>query len=359
MSKGNFLNIQWSILTPSIVLVVLGLTTLFSVNISFFKSQLIFLIISIFAYVFFCNVNYKIIQMYSLPIYIFSLIILFIVLILGIESRGAMRWIDVFGIRVQFSELLKPFLAISFSFFLSKSNNSFKNFLQAFIFLFLVVFLIFAQPDLGNAVIYIIVALSVLIVVGFPYLWFVFGGIASVVFLPVFWHFLHGYQKQRIFTFFSPSNDPLGTSYNAIQSIVSVGSGMVSGKGLGEGTQSMLRFLPERHTDFIFATFSEEFGLIGALVLILTFSFLLYKLYSVFEDSNERFCKIFVVCSFFLILVQFFVNIGMNIGLLPVVGVTLPFVSYGGSSLLSNFILLGLVSSINSSLKSKNVLEIK
>jgi rod shape determining protein RodA len=139
-----------------------------------------------------------------------------------------------------------------------------------------------------------------------------------------------------------------------------VGSGMLLGRGLGQGTQSVLKFLPERHTDFIFATSTEELGFIGALVILLIFGILLYKIFQIFLKSNEPFARIFALTSFFIILVQFFINVGMNIGIVPIVGVTLPFVSYGGSSLLSNFILIGFLSAISmGENREKDVLEIR
>lgn len=344
---------------PIVILVILGLTTLFSINFSLFKSQLIFFIVSLFAYVFICNVDYKILKLYSIHIYIFSIIILFFVLILGIESRGATRWIDIFGLRIQFSEFLKPFLAVSLSSFLTSRNAQFKTFIYAVFLIIPVVLLILVQPDLGNALIYVSVSFLTFMVFGFSLLFFILGFFVMAAFSPIFWKLMHEYQRQRFLTFLNPSADPLGVSYNAIQSVVAVGSGMFLGKGLGEGTQSILRFLPERHTDFIFATYVEEFGFLGGIVLILVFCYLLYQMILIFQSSKEQFYKIFISCSFFLILVQVFFNIGMNIGLIPVVGVTLPFISYGGSSLLSNFILLGLISSIKSTLKDRNVLEIR
>ncbi len=222
-----------------------------------------------------------------------------------------------------------------------------------------VILLIFIQPDLGNAVLYLFAFLLTLLVVGFPLYLFVIGLLGIFLTFPLLWHLLRTYQKQRILSFLHPSSDPLGTSYNAVQSVIAVGSGQFLGKGFSEGTQSGLRFLPERHTDFIFATLSEGLGFVGSLVIIAAFAVLLYKIYTIFNNTDDRFCKIFIASSFFLLLLQFFVNVGMNIGLVPIVGVTLPFVSYGGSSLLSNFIILGLLSSIATSRRERRVLEIR
>lgn len=359
MNKSNLWNIDLGLLLPVAVLLILSLTTLFSVSFDLFKNQLIFSVIAIGSFLLFSQVNYKVAKLYGTPIYIVSLVLLVLVLLLGIESRGAIRWIEVLGFRIQFSEVLKPFLAISLASYLAEiKNSSLTQLLRAFLFLLIVSFLIFLQPDLGSAIIYIMVAIFTFIFLGFPFRYFLTGILCFVALTPVVWRFLHDYQRQRILTFINPTKDPLGTSYNAIQSIIAVGSGMFLGKGLGQGTQSRLSFLPERHTDFIFATISEQLGFVGSVLILVAFGFLLYKIYNIFQNCDDSFSKIFSATAFFIILIQFFINIGMNIGILPIVGVPLPFVSYGGSSLLSSFILLGLLSSVNKGEKEKKVLEI-
>ncbi len=358
MNRRSFFNIDWGLLSPVIVLVILSLTSLFSMDFSLFKSQLIFFIIGIFAFLFFSQTNYKTVKFYALPIYVISILLLVIVLIIGVETRGSVRWLDFFGFRMQFSEIIKPFLAISLSSYLASRNNySLKTLLLATCFLMPIIFLIFLQPDLGNALIYSMATITTFVVFGFPLRFFFSGLIFLSILFPILWKLLHDYQKQRILTFFNP-NDPLGLSYNAIQSVIAVGSGMLFGRGLGLGTQSGLRFLPERHTDFIFATLSEELGMVGAILIVITFVYLLYKIFKIFLNQEDLFSKTFSIITFSLIFFQFFVNIGMNIGILPIVGITLPFVSYGGSSLLSNFILLGILSAMNSPKESK-ILEIK
>lgn len=358
--KGNIWNIDLGLIIPIFVLLILSLTVLFSLNINLFRNQLIFALVGIFAYLFFSQVNYKIIQFYATPIYIASIILLILVLILGIESRGAIRWIEIAGFRIQFSEILKPFLAISLSSYLvNRKNYSFTSFLFVIFFLFVISALIFFQPDLGSALIYILVTILTLIFFGFPIRFFMAGLAFFALSLPLIWTVFRDYQKDRILTFLNPTKDPLGTSYNAIQSIIAVGSGMLVGRGLGQGTQSGLYFLPERHTDFIFATISEQLGFVGSFLILICFTFLLYRIFKIFLNCEDPFCKIFSAVSFFIILVQVFLNVGMNTNLLPVVGVTLPFISYGGSSLLSSFILLGLISSVEKSAKEPEVLEIR
>jgi rod shape determining protein RodA len=360
MNKKFFFGIDWYLILPVIVLVSISLVTLFSLNISLFKSQLMFLIVSIFAFIFFSEVNYKIIKIYATPIYILSIAIFILIFILGVESRGAIRWIDFLGFRFQFSEILKPFLAISFASYLIENRQyNFRSLVNILIFLSPVVLLIFFQPDLGTALLYSGTVFTTLIFIGFSLKYFIGLLLPFLALVPIFWNFLRDYQKQRVLTFIDPASDPLGTSYNVIQSVIAVGSGMIIGKGLGQGTQSGLRFLPERHTDFIFASISEQLGFIGAVIILFSFAFFLYKIYSIFSNSGDKFTRVFSAIVFFSFLIQIFVNIGMNIGMVPIVGVTLPFVSYGGSSLLSSFIFLGFLSSINKASKNNEVLEIR
>ena len=359
MNKSFFGNVDWGLIAPVFVLVALSLATIFSIDIALFKNQLIFLSLSILVFLFFSQADYKIIQHYSLPIYVISIILLLLVLGFGFESRGAARWFEIFGFRVQFSELIKPFLAIALSSFLTnKENYSLRFSFLSICFMLPIASLIFFQPDLGNALIYIFVTFLTLIFFGFPLRLFFVSVVLFIASLPIVWGFLHQYQKQRILTFLHPK-DPLGSSYNAIQSSIAIGAGMLVGRGFGQGTQSALEFLPERHTDFIFATLAEELGFIGAVVVLLCFAFILCRIFLIFSRSEDPFCKLFCVVAFFLILSQFFINIAMNSGFLPIVGISLPFVSYGGSSLLSNFILLGLISSIGRNVVSRKVLEIK
>lgn len=359
MRTRTHFNIDWQLIIPAIVLCVFSLTTLFSLNVNLFRSQLVYLIISFLVFLFFSQSHTKIIQAYGFQIYVLSLILLFLILFIGMESRGATRWLNFFGLQIQFSEILKPFLALALSSFIIQKGISFKTFLSTFCFFAPVGFLIYLQPDLGNALLYGLILLFTLLSLGFPLLWFILGSAPLILLTPFIWHFLRDYQKQRLLTFIQSSQDPLGTSYNAIQSIIAVGSGMLVGRGLSEGTQSGLRFLPERHTDFIFATLSESLGFVGSIIILTLFVFLLYRIFSIYQNSHDPFGKTFSLCAFYIILIQMFINIGMNIGILPIVGVTLPFVSYGGSSLLANFILLGFLSSIQRDIHKESALEIR
>lgn len=205
--------------------------------------------------------------------------------------------------------------------------------------------LIFKQPDLGTSLVYIAMWISMMVMGGFP-LPILFGGTAvGVVGFPLIWRILAQYQKDRILTFLDPMMDPRGAGYNAIQAMIAVGSGELFGRGLGLGTQSHLRFLPEYFTDFMFATLVEELGFIGGAVLLLLYTFLLWRLlYSLIKGAiNNRLAVIYAIGLLTMLLTQIVINTGMNMGIVPVTGITLPLVSYGGSSLLSIALSFGIL----------------
>jgi rod shape determining protein RodA len=359
-TKFSLPKLDWWLLTPALLLVTVGLLTLSSLSMSYFVSQLVFTVGCLVIVLVLSRVDVPFLKDFGWIFYIGSLILLLVVFIVGIESHGATRWIDVFGVRLQFSELCKPPLALCLAGFLSNTDNrSLKSYFLVGILLFPVFFLIFFQPDLGNAMIYLLVTLITMLIFGYPLRWFLISAIPVVIASPFLWGHLHDYQRQRLLTFLDPASDPRGDSYNVMQAIIAVGSGGWMGKGFGAGTQSGLRFLPERHTDFIFATISEGLGFFGTVIVVLCFFFLCFRIYKIIQNSESTFEKLFAVCAFGFFLVHFFINAGMNAGIMPVVGVTLPFVSYGGSSLLSNFIFLGLLSNISVSQKRENVLEIR
>lgn len=352
--------VNLSILLPSMLLVLISISTFYSIDQLLFRQQLIFFIISIVIYLLFLNIDYRIFGLYSRYVYIVILFLFIVIFLLGAEARGAVRWLEIFGLRLQFSEIGKPFLIIFFAEFLSKNESkSLSKFVKAFLLLIPFFLLALKQPDLGNAMIYFVVLVLMLFSYGFPIRYFVSLGIVLALPVPIFFQILHEYQKQRILSFFNIFSDPLGSSYNAIQSIISVGSGGLTGKGLGQATQSVLQFLPERHTDFIFATIAESLGLIGGLIILLLYFFLLYRMLEISRDLNDEFSKLIMSGFFSLFLIHIFFNIGMNIGIFPIVGITLPFLSYGGSSLLTNFILLGIISSISFESKVKHSIEIR
>lgn len=360
MHKFSINRLDISLLAPAMFLVLISLSVFYSMDKIIFRQQLFLLILSLFFYIIFLNINYRFFVLYSNHIYLIILLILSLLLIMGIEARGAVRWIELFGIRFQFSEIVKPFFIMIFASFLSQTQDkSLMKFIKCLLLLVPIVILTVKQPDLGNAIIYFSVAFFMLFMYRFPVPYFLILILFLIIPIPFFFALLHEYQRLRILSFFNYSSDPFGSSYNAIQSLISIGSGGLTGKGLGQATQSVLRFLPERQTDFIFAAALESLGFIGSILIFLCFFFLLYKIYKISKVAKDEFCYLFICGFYFLLLIHTFFNIGMNIGILPIVGITLPFVSYGGSSLLSNFIILGILSSVNFDSKNRFSMEIK
>ncbi|KKU46453.1 MAG: Rod shape-determining protein RodA [Microgenomates group bacterium GW2011_GWA2_46_7] len=292
--------------------------------------------------------------------YVMALILLLSTLIFGETIRGSTRWILLGGFQFQAGELSKPLLVLSLAYSLYHFPlNSLKNFGINLLLFLLPAFLIFRQPDLGTALVISSIFAVQLFVAGLP--WWFFGLVGSIT--AVFWRYLprllHSYQLERLTTFIDPYRDPLGSGYNVIQSVIAVGSGGLLGKGLGHGTQSHLRFLPERHTDFIFASLAEELGLIGSLLVIFCLGALLYRLLYLATHAQSRFSRFVYLGSFGYLAFQTFVNIGMNIGVAPVTGVTLPLISYGGSSILATAITLGIVSSLARTKPEASLLQIR
>lgn len=360
MHKFSINRLELPLILPAILIVAIALSSFYSIDFNIFKQQFVFLLVSIVVYLIFLNIDYKLFGIYSKFLYVGMIASLLLLFIIGIEARGAVRWLDVFGIRIQFSEIIKPFFIIFIAQFLTKDDSrSFKKFILALLFTLPIFFLTLKQPDLGNALVYLFTVLFMLFVYGFPFSYFVGLITPVVVSFPLIFNVLHDYQKERLLTFVNPTRDPFGTSYNVVQSLISIGSGGFFGKGFGQATQSILMFLPERHTDFIFATISENLGFVGALFLISLYVFLLYRIYKISENVSDEFPRMILLGSYFLLLVHLFLNIGMNIGIVPIVGITLPFASYGGSSLLTCFIILGIVSSIKFDYKKRRSLEIR
>ncbi len=263
---------------------------------------------------------------------------------LGPEVRGAHRWIFFGTWQIQPSELLKPFFLLGFAWFMSQFSPRRLKYLPLHLGLFLVpAILVFRQPDLGTSLIYSGFWLSMIFAAGLP-IWIITLGLGGIALIsPALWHLLADFQKSRILTFLHPTLDPRGAGYNALQSMIAVGSGQLFGRGLGRGTQSHLRFLPEFHTDFIFATLVEELGFFGGLTLLTGYGLLLMRLLlPIFRaETQDKFSFIITFGVFGLILGQTFINAGMNMGILPITGITLPFVSYGGSSMLALFAAFG------------------
>lgn len=326
-----------------LLVLVLGIVTVWSTAPELFFTQLSFVIAGIIIVFLLSRFDSEVFFSISNFLYIASILLLILTMVVGKNIRGSVRWIDLGIFNLQTSEIVKPFLAIFYASYLSR--HTLKKWLDILKFLFISiipVLLIITQPDLGSALTLAILPLALLVFTGHLKKLLIIGAIFLSLIIPFESKILKPYQRQRLETFVNPYKDPQGAGYNVIQATIAVGSGGIFGKGVKLGTQSHLSFLPERHTDFIFASFVEEFGLVGA-IFLLTSYFIIFKTCltsgKVLKDSRASILSlsIFTIISF-----QTIVNIGMNLGVMPVTGITLPLFSYGGSSLLSFAILIGL-----------------
>lgn len=275
---------------------------------------------------------------WAVPVFVIGLLMLVAVLLFGHVGKGAQRWLDLGFMKFQPSEVMKLIVPIMIAWFISQDNLPVKisTVVFAFILVLIPTLLIAKQPDLGTSLLIASSGIFVIFLAGAS--WKLIGiciGLASA-FAPVLWVFLmKDYQKQRVMTFLNPEQDPLGSGYHIIQSKIAIGSGGFEGKGYLQGTQSQLEFLPERHTDFIFSVFSEEFGLIGVAVLLSVYLFIVMRGLWIAVNAQHAFTKLLAGSITLTFFVYVFVNIGMVSGLLPVVGVPLPLVSYGGTSMVT------------------------
>ena len=351
---------DWRIVSSYLLLGAISLTVLFSIAPERLVSQAIFLLLGLIVLLYLSSQDSNVYESFVPLTYGLAIFMLMATLILGEDVRGSTRWIDILGFRFQASEFTKPLLILSFAYFLDRyPPRSLLNLAKNIGLLAIPALLIFRQPDLGTALVVGAIWLAQLIIAG-PKWWAVLSGLLIMGFAaklsPLY---LHGYQLERLESFVDPSVDPLGSGYNVIQSIVAVGSGGLFGKGLGHGTQSHLRFLPERHTDFIFASLAEELGFAGAAVVITLLSIILFRLLSIMLSTKPRQSRLVLAGIFSFLAFQTFLNIGMNIGIAPVTGITLPLISSGGSSILSTAICLGIASSISRKSKLSPLIEIK
>ncbi len=286
---------------------------------------------------------------YAYIFYFIGIILLIFVLFFGITSSGSKRWINLYFLNLQPSELMKIAIILSFARYYHRIQSldiqSYKFLLQPIILLIIPCYLVITQPDLGTALLIAGSGIAVIWLAGLNIKYFVYSGLMVLVSLPFIISFLKPYQKSRILTFFNPDRDPLGAGYQIIQSKIAIGSGGFYGKGFLKGTQSYLEFLPEKHTDFIFTLFSEEFGFIGSLILIFLYVLLIYRIIKIGFSCRSFFSRLFCFGFSTALFLYVFVNIAMVLGLLPIVGAPLPIMSYGGSSMMSIMLGLGIVMS--------------
>ncbi len=351
-SRLALFHIDGPLLLGVIALIGFGLMILYTAsgqNMMMMKAQLIRLGVALAVMVVVAQIKPQTLKRWSLPLFLAGLGLLVAVLLVGHVGKGAQRWLDLGFMKFQPSEIMKLAVPMAVAWFIATHSLPPRlwHLLLGFIMCAIPTLLIAKQPDLGTSILIATAGVFVLFMSGMSWrIIAVVGGLLSA-FLPVLWIFLmHDYQKQRVLTFLNPESDPLGSGYHIIQSKIAIGSGGLEGKGYLQGTQSQLEFLPERHTDFIFAVISEELGLLGVLVLLSLYLFVITRCMIIAAKAQDNYSKL-VAGSFTLtFFVYVFVNIGMVSGLLPVVGVPLPLISYGGTSMVTLMAAFGVIMSV-------------
>jgi len=353
----SFKKLDWPIIITVFFLLAVSLVTLYSLNLNQeipnflkFEKQIIAIAIGLAAILFFIKVDYRFLKDWGYVIYGLGFLALISVLLWGTASRGVAGWFSIGILNFQPVEIFKIILVVALAKFFSSRLSAYsplKKIIYSLLITALPAAVIILQPDLGSAII--------LIIIWFSYLFFINlkKKHILIMFLLIlltssgaYFYILKDYQKQRILSFIYPKQDVQGAAYQVNQSIIAVGSGRLLGRGLGLGTQSSLKFLPEQETDFIFAVIAEEFGFIGASLVILGLGFILLRTIKIISTTREPFAMLTALGLAVYFFSHALINIGMNIGFAPIIGVPLPFLSYGGSAILSNLVGIGILESI-------------
>jgi rod shape determining protein RodA len=354
MDRRLLQNVDWPLLGAAFFIIGLGLVCLWSLSpgrgiSALMWRQLSWVGVGLVGLLVVVSVDYRNLVRFAPVFYVVGLGLLLSVFILGRTVSGARRWIHLGPLTVQPSELFKLIFIITLAWALTSARGerlSRAALVGTFLLLGVPFFLVVRQPDLGTALVLVPVLGATLVGLGLRMK--VLGGLAlgSVALMPLAWFVLKPYQRDRLLVYLDPFRDPLGTAYNVIQAKIAIGSGQLLGKGIGGATQSRLAFLPERHTDFIFAVFAEMWGFLGCLVLIVAYALLVLRGFEIAAGTRETRGRILALGVTSVFAVQILINIGMVTGLLPIVGIPLPLMSYGGSSMVVSLTALGLLISV-------------
>ena len=360
MDNRLFSYINWGLLACMLLLYLVGVGNLYSASgtrvesglafNSFYQRQLIWGLCGVVCMLLAMVFDYRQLRNLAWPFFLITVFLLLLVPIAGKTVYGAKRWISLGFMSLQPSEMAKLSVLVLVARLLARDSRplGWKDFFSVFFVCLLPCALIITQPDLGTTMLLLLILAGMILFHGLK------GYVLKTCLLAVpgvgalMWFVgMHDYQRQRILTFLDPTTDPRGTGYHIIQSRIAIGSGELWGKGFKEGTQSQLRFLPERHSDFAVAVFGEEWGFVGCVALVTLFCLFLLSIFSTAVQAKDRFGSMLVVGVFFYFFWQILINMGMVIGIMPVVGIPLPFISYGGSATLVNFTLLGIVLNVS------------
>jgi len=358
IDRRLFIHFDWTLMGIVLLIASIGILNLYSITghweiygTPVYLKQTLWLLMGLVLMITVAFIEYRFYSDFAYVVYIISIFFLLVVLGFGTVSSGAQRWIRVGFINLQPSELVKiSFILALAKYFqrpVGREGYSLKHLAFPFFILVIPLILILKQPDLGTAIVLLLVFFSVLLFVKIRWSSLLAIVLVGASVLPLVWRFLKEYQKKRIVTFFDPDSDPLGAGYHLIQSKIAVGSGGITGKGFMQGTQSKLGFLPEQQTDFIFSVLGEEWGLIGSLMIVLLYFFLILWGLRIAVQAKDRYGAIISFGVVAMLFWHILINIGMVLGLMPVVGIPLPLLSYGGSFLISTLIGIGLLLNVS------------
>ena len=352
-------NFDWTLFILVLAISGIGLLNIYSAGFSltdlrqtpFYIKQIQWMLVGFAGMALGFFIDYRFLSRHAYIIYGISIALLLFVFLAGYTTRGSQRWIAVGGFTFQPSELVKLTVILALAKYfdshrLGRGYHLTELFIP-FLILFVPFLFILKQPDLGTGLILLILFLSIVFFVGLDWKSLLIAAAGGLTLIPIGWHFLKDYQRERILTFLSPERDPLGSGYHIIQSMIAVGSGGIFGKGFLKGSQTQLKFLPEQQTDFVFSVFAEEWGFLGGLILLMMFLALILWGLKIITHSKDYLGALIAFGITMLIFWEVFINIGMVLGILPVVGIPLPFLSYGGSSMVVLMTTVGLLINIS------------
>lgn len=355
---AKLLKLDWILLVSVFLLLGMGLLALYGISsadeknasLSVFSRQCIFSVAGTVVMLFFAFSNYHYLKSYSVAIYFALIILLLAVLLWGSTVRGTVGWIGLGSFHIQPVEIAKLGLIVFLASFISRKKmelGEVGRLIASLVLTSIMIFIVLRQPDFGSAMVLFGIWFGMVLISGISKKLFFILTLASIILALVAWIGFADYQKARVLNLIKPEFDPQGSGYNVIQSMVAVGSGGLIGKGIGHGSQSQLNFLPEKHNDFIFAMVAEELGLLGSMIVIILFFIIFYRIKLIATRAPDNFGYLLAGGILIMYFIQVVVNIGMNVGIVPVTGIPLPFLSYGGSFLITVFIALGMLLNIN------------
>ncbi|HUO57641.1 MAG TPA: rod shape-determining protein RodA [bacterium] len=354
--KTYLKGVDWALITQVFTLSLIGIIVVISATShnseisQLWKKQFFWFCLSLLGMFVFSRIDYRFWIEASYIFYWIAILSLLLVLVIGDETNGAKRWIKLGILSYQPSELAKLSILLVLARYIG-SRTVELFFVGRLLFILAMLgfplVLILKQPDLGSALLLVPVSVMLMYVGGIQLKWLLTMFLMALSSLPLVWHFLKDYQKERLFVFINPQDDPLGAGYNIIQSMIAIGSGGITGKGYMQGTQTQLSFIPEHHTDFIFSVLGEEWGFLGCALVLILYYFMIQKTFQIARKARDREGSLLALGIAGMFTVQVVINVGMTVGLLPVTGLTLPFISYGGSSLAFSYVAVGMLLNIS------------